>query len=301
MRLVVANGTALEVDDQGPAGAEPVLLVMGLGMQLVAWPDELVQRLLAQGHRVIRFDNRDAGLSQGFDGLGKPNLAAAGVRHLLHLPVKPPYTLADMADDTLGLIDALHLPRVHLVGASMGGMIAQHLAARHPQRVASLALLMTTSGARHLPQPGWDIRALLLQRPDGRDVEAVVAHLERVMRAIGSPGFPPEPQALRDRLRATVARAWRPAGTARQLAAVVADGDRRALLPRIQAPTVVIHGEADPLVPVQAGHELARLIAGAEADFIPGMGHDLPQPLLARLADRIVANARRASAERPPA
>ncbi len=294
MRLVAANGTALEVDDQGPTSAEPVLLVMGLGMQLVAWPDELVQRLLAHGLRVIRFDNRDAGLSQGFDELGKPNLAAAGVRHLLHLPVKAPYTLADMAADTLGLIDALGLPRVHLVGASMGGMIAQHLAARHPQRVASLGLIMTTSGARELPQPGWEVRGLLMQRPNGRDPEAVVAHFERLLRVIGSPGYPPDPLRLRERLRATVARAWRPAGTVRQLAAVVADGDRSALLPRITAPTLVIHGEADPLVPVAAGRDLARRIAGAESDFIAGMGHDLPLPLLNRIADGLAANTRRA-------
>jgi pimeloyl-ACP methyl ester carboxylesterase len=294
MQRVVANGTALEVDDQGPPGAEPVLLVMGLGMQLIAWPEPLVQRLLAHGHRVVRFDNRDAGLSQGFDHLGVPNIAAAGIKHLLHLPQRPPYTLAEMADDTLGLMDALGLARVHLVGASMGGMIAQHLAARHPGRVASLALIMTTSGARHLPQPGWDVRSLLMQRPQGRDADAIVAHLERLWRAIGSPGYPPEPEALRERLRATVARAWRPAGTARQLAAVVADGDRRALLPKIGAPTVVVHGEADALIPVAAGRELARQIAGAEGEFIPGMGHDLPLPLLSRLADRIVANARRA-------
>jgi len=293
MQLVVANGTALEVDDQGPTGAEPVLLVMGLGMQLIAWPDALVQRLLAHGHRVVRFDNRDAGLSQGFDERGVPNLAAAGIKHLLHLPVRPPYTLAEMADDTLGLMDALGLKRVHLVGASMGGMIAQHVAAQRPERVASLALIMTTSGARHLPQPGWDVRGLLLQRPESQEPDAVVAHLERLWRVIGSPGYAPEPQALRERLRAAVLRAWRPAGTARQLAAVVADGDRRALLPLIQAPTVVIHGEADALIPVAAGRELAQLIAGAEAEFIPGMGHDLPQPLLAHLADRIVANARR--------
>jgi pimeloyl-ACP methyl ester carboxylesterase len=295
MRLVVANGTALEVDDQGPTSAEAVLLVMGLGMQLIAWPDELVQRLRAHGFRVIRFDNRDAGLSQGFDELGKPNLAGAVLRMAMHLPVSSPYPLTAMADDTLGLIDALGLQRVHLVGASMGGMIAQHVAARHPQRVASLGLIMTTSGARHLPQPGWDVRMKLMSRPDGSDADAVVAHLERVLRTIGSPGYPPDPDRLRERLRASVARAWRPAGTARQLAAVVADGDRRALLPLITAPTVVIHGEADPLVPVAAGRELARLIAGAESDFIPGMGHDLPLALLNRIADGLAGNARRAA------
>jgi pimeloyl-ACP methyl ester carboxylesterase len=292
MRIATAHGTALEVDDQGPPAAEPVLLVMGLGMQLIAWPDELVERLLRHGFRVIRFDNRDAGLSQGFDELGKPNLAAAGLRHLLHLQVHAPYTLADMAADTVGLMDALRLPRVHLVGASMGGMIAQHVAARHPGRVASLGLIMSTSGARHLPQPGWEIRGLLMQRPDGSDADAVVAHLERLLRKIGSPAYPPDPARLRERLRASVARAWRPAGTARQLAAVVADGDRSALLRLITAPTLVIHGEADALVPVAAGRELAQLIAGAESDFIPGMGHDLPLALITRLADGLARNAR---------
>ena len=293
MRIATAQGTALEVDDQGPTHAEPVLLVMGLGMQLIAWPDELVERLLRHGFRVIRFDNRDAGLSQGFDELGKPNLAVAGLRHLLHLQVHAPYTLADMAADTVGLMDALRLPRVHLVGASMGGMIAQHVAARHPGRVASLGLIMSTSGARHLPQPGWEIRGLLMQRPDGSDADAVVAHLERLLRKIGSPAYPPDPVRLRERLRASVARAWRPAGTARQLAAVVADGDRSALLRLITAPTLVIHGEADPLVPVAAGRELAQLIAGAESDFIPGRGHDLPLALITRLADGLARNARR--------
>lgn len=293
MRIATAHGTALEVDDQGPTSAEPVLLVMGLGMQLIAWPDELVARLLRHGFRVIRFDNRDAGLSQGYDELGKPNLAAAGLRHLLHLQVRAPYTLADMAADTVGLMDALRLPRVHLVGASMGGMIAQHVAARHPSRVASLGLIMTTSGARHLPQPGWDVLGLLMRRPDGGDAAAVVAHLERLMRVIGSPAYPADPERLQERLRASVARAWRPAGTARQLAAVVADGDRSALLRLITAPTLVMHGEADPLVPVAAGRELAQSIVGAESDFIAGMGHDLPQQLITRLADGLARNARR--------
>jgi pimeloyl-ACP methyl ester carboxylesterase len=289
MRLVTANGTALEVDDQGPPGAPPVLLVMGLGMQLTAWPLLLVRRLLAQGHRVIRFDNRDAGLSQGFDELGVPNLAAAGLRHVLHLPPRAPYTLADMAADTLGLLDALGLPRVHLVGASMGGMIAQHVAAVQPGRVASLALVMTTSGARHLPQPDWQLQMALLSRPDGRQPEAVVEHLVKLMRRIGSPAYPAPPEALRERLAASVARAWRPAGTARQLAAIVADGDRSALLARISAPTLVVHGEADPLVPVAAGHDLRARIAGAQGLFIPGMGHDLPDALMPQLAERLHA------------
>lgn len=291
---IVANGIGIEVDDQGPAGAEPLLLIMGLGMQLIGWPDELVQLMLSRGFRVIRHDNRDVGLSQGFDHLGVPNLPLAALRHALRLRVHAPYSIADMAQDALGVLDALGIVQAHVCGASMGGMIAQHLAARHPQRVKSLTLLMTTSGSRRLPQAPWSVQKVLMSRPDGSDAEAVVAHLLNVMSVIGSPAYPPEPARLQRRLRQSVQRAWRPAGTTRQLAAVAADGDRTTLLVGIKAPTLVIHGEADPLVPVAAGRDLAQRIAGAQSDFIPGMGHDLPLQLLPRLADGITANARRA-------
>ena len=292
MRLV-ANGIAIEVDDQGPANAEPLLLIMGLGMQLIGWPDELVQLLISRGFRVIRLDNRDAGLSQSFDHLGVPNLAWAAMKHAVRLPVQSPYAIADMAADTLGVLDALGLKNAHVCGASMGGMISQHLAARHPDRVKSLTLMMTTTGSRRLPQASWNVQKALLSRPDGTDPAAVVAHLQRVLGIIGSPAYPAEPERLRQRLRASVDRAWRPAGTARQLAAVAADGDRSALMPLIQAPTTVIHGQADPLVPVGAGHDLALRISGARKDIVPGMGHDLPVQLLPRFADSIKANAGR--------
>jgi pimeloyl-ACP methyl ester carboxylesterase len=293
---ISARGVSIEVDDRGPPQAQPLLMIMGLGMQLTSWPDELVALLLARGFRVIRYDNRDAGLSQGFDETGTPHLAWAGLRYFFHLPVRAPYTLADMADDALGVMDALGLPQAHVCGASLGGMIAQHLAARRPERVRSLALMMTTPGARHLPQPGARIRAALMSRPDGRDPDAVVAHLQRVLQLIGSPGYRPDPEWQARRLREMVARAWRPAGTARQVLAVIADGDRTPLLASIKAPTVVIHGCDDPLVPVAAGEALQRQIAGAQADFVPGMGHDLPLPLLERFADRIARNAARQSA-----
>ncbi len=291
---VVANGLGIEVDDQGPPGGEPLLLIMGLGMQLTGWPDELVQMLVAHGFRVIRHDNRDVGLSQGFDHLGLPNMAWAAMRHALHLPVHAPYGVADMAADALGVLDALGIAQAHVCGASMGGMIAQHLAARHPQRLKSLTLMMTTSGSRRLPQARWPVQRALMSRPEGRDPDAVVAHLEHILHLIGSPAYPPEPERQRARLRATVQRAWRPAGTARQLMAVAADGDRSALLPLITAPTRVIHGEADPLVPVAAGRDLVARIAGAQGDFVPGMGHDLPLQLLPRFAEGIAANAARA-------
>jgi pimeloyl-ACP methyl ester carboxylesterase len=291
---VPSNGIEIELDDQGPPGGEPVLLIMGLGMQLIGWPEELVQQLASRGLRVLRIDNRDAGLSTGFDHLGVPSLPLQMLRYAMHLPVRAPYRIADMAADTLGVLDALGLARVHVCGASMGGMIAQHLAARHPERVKSLTLMMTTTGARRLPQARPSVRGALISRPDGRDPEAVVRHLERVLRLIGSPSFPPEPERLRERLRRTVQRAWRPAGTARQLMAVVADGDRSALMPRIAAPTLVIHGEADPLVPAAAGRDLVARIAGSQGDFVPGMGHDLPLQLLPRFAEGIARNAARA-------
>ncbi len=292
---IVANGIAIEVDDQGLPSGEPLLLIMGLGMQLVGWPQELVQMLVSRGFRVIRMDNRDVGLSQNFDAAGVPSLVWSALRHTLRLPVRAPYAIADMAEDARGVLDALGIQRAHVCGASMGGMIAQHLAAKHPQRVKSLTLMMTTTGARRLPQPGWPVRRVLLSRPEGRDSAAVVKHLTQLWNVIGSPGYRPEPERLRARLQGMVQRAWRPAGTARQLIAVAADGDRSALVGRITAPTRVIHGEADPLIPVAAGRDLVARINGAVGDFIPGMGHDLPDALLPRFAAGIAENAARAS------
>lgn len=290
---VSANGIRIEVDDQGPRGAPVVLLVMGLGMQLIAWPQPLVQALVDRGFRVVRFDNRDIGLSQGFDETGLPNMALASLRYAMHLPVRSPYTLADMARDALGVLDALDIDKAHVCGASMGGMIAQHLASRAPGRVASLTLVMTTSGARRLPQPSWRVRRALLSRPMRPGTVAAVEWIGRVMNVIGSPGYPTDPPTLQARALASVQRAWHPAGSARQLLAIVADGDRTPLLPRITAPTLVIHGADDPLVPLACGQDLVRRIAGARADFVPGMGHDLPDALLEHFAQGIAGNAAR--------
>jgi pimeloyl-ACP methyl ester carboxylesterase len=291
---VHANGLQLEVDDAGPRDGPPLLLIMGLGMQLVAWPDELVADLVGRGFRVIRFDNRDIGLSQHCDALGVPNIGLAMVRYALRLKPRPPYTLADMAEDSVAVLDALGIHSAHVCGASMGGMIAQHIAARHPQRVKSLTLVMTNSGSRRLPRPDARVQRALLARPASRDPAVVVAHLEALWRVIGSPGYPPEPARLRERLEATVRRSWHPAGTSRQLLAVVADGDRSKMLARIHAPTRVIHGKADPLIPVPAAHDLVSKIAHAEAQIIPGMGHDLPLALLPEIAAGIAENAARA-------
>jgi pimeloyl-ACP methyl ester carboxylesterase len=268
---------------------------MGLGMQLIAWPDELVELLLAQGFRVVRFDNRDAGLSDGFDHAGVPSIPLNALRHLLRLPVRSPYALKDMAADAVGVLDALGIARAHVVGASLGGMISQHLAASWPERAASLTLIMTTSGSRRLPGPTLRARRALMSQPANREHETLVAHSIGVFTVIGSPAYRPAPAELRARVVATITRASRPHGSARQLLAIAADGDRTSLLARIQAPTQVIHGVVDPLVPVANGQDLVRRIPGALGDFIEGMGHDLPQALLGRIAQGIARNAQRAT------
>ena len=291
---VTANGLQIEIDDQGPRDAPVVLLVMGLGMQLTGWPAELVALLLAQGFRVVRFDNRDAGLSDGFDHAGVPSIPLNALRHFLRLPIRAPYALRDMATDAIGVLDALGIARAHVVGASLGGMIAQHIAAGWPERVASLVLIMTTSGSRRLPGPTMVARRALLSQPANREMETLVSHSISVFTAIGSPRFRPTPADLRAQVLAHITRAQRPQGSARQLLAIAADGDRTPLLARIAAPTQVIHGVLDPLVPVAHGRDLAARIADARSDFIDGMGHDLPQALLSRIADDIAANAQRA-------
>jgi pimeloyl-ACP methyl ester carboxylesterase len=289
-----ANGIAIEVEDHGPTNGEPMLLIMGLGMQLIAWPDDFVQQLVARGFRVIRFDNRDVGLSQGFDELGVPNLAWATLKYTMHVPVSAPYGLHDMAADAVGVLDALGIARAHVCGVSMGGMIAQQLAVRHPRRVKSQTLIMTTSGARRLPQARPQVRRALMSRPArGAGADGVVAHLAAFLTLIGSPAYQAEPAALRRRVEAAVRRAWRPAGTARQLVAVAADGDRTSLLEQLDMPTHVIHGVDDPLVPCAAAHDLRAKIDGATLDLIDGMGHDLPAQLLPRFVQGIADNAAR--------
>ena len=292
---ISANGISLEVEDHGSPGGEPLLLVMGLGMQLVAWHDDFVASLVARGFRVIRFDNRDIGLSQRFDHLGVPNLALDSFRFALGLRVGSPYSVADMAADTVGVLDALGIASAHVCGASMGGMISQQLAVRHPTRVKSLTLMMTSSGARKLPGPSLKVRAAMISRPENpKDVNSIVAHYVSLYKLIGSPGYPAADDYLQTRLNMSVRRSYRPQGTARQLVAIAADGDRSPLLGRIKVPTQIIHGQRDPLVPVAAGHDLAAKIPGAQLDVVDGMGHDLPVPLWPRFAAGIAEAAGRA-------
>ena len=292
---ISANGVQLEVEDHGPVSGEPLLLIMGLGMQLVAWHTEFVASLVARGFRVIRFDNRDSGLSQRFDQLGVPNLVLDSIKYAVGLKITGPYTVADMADDTAGLLDALGIQSAHVCGASMGGMIAQQLAVRHPARVKSLTLMMTSSGSRRLPGPTLKVRAALISRPrNANDIESVIAHYVRLYKLIGSPRYPASDAYLHERLGMSVRRSYRPQGTLRQMIAIAADADRSALLSQIKLPTQVIHGQDDPLVPVAAGHDLAQKIAGAKLDLIEGMGHDLPVELWPRFVSGIASAAARA-------
>ena len=286
---VGANGLALEVEDHGPAGAPPVLLVMGLGMQLTAWPQALVDALVAAGHRVIRFDNRDIGLSTWLDHLPAPNLLWESLKLRMGLPVRAPYTLDDLAADAFGVLDALGIARAHVVGASMGGMVAQRMALAAPARVLSLTSVMSSSGARHLPGPHPRVLQVLLGRPHDRSEAALLAHYVRLFQAIGSPGWPEPPDVLRQRILDSIRRGgYHPAGSARQLAAVAADTRRAAALHAVRAPTLVLHGEADPLVPVACGVDTARRIPGARLVTIPGMGHDLPPGVVERLLPPLV-------------
>ncbi len=292
---ISANGVQLEVEDHGSVTGEPLVLIMGLGMQLVAWQSEFVASLVARGFRVIRFDNRDIGLSQRYDHLGVPNLAINSIKYAVRLKVIGPYTVADMADDTAGLLDALGIQSAHVCGASMGGMIAQQLAARHPRRVKSLTLMMTSSGARRLPGPSLKVIRALISRPKNADnIDSVIAHYVRLYGLIGSPRYPTNEAYLHARLGMALRRSYRPQGAARQMVAIAADGNRSELLTQIKLPTQVIHGQDDPLVPVAAGHDLAQKIAGAKFALIEGMGHDMPIELWPRFVSGIAGAAARA-------
>jgi pimeloyl-ACP methyl ester carboxylesterase len=290
-KVRVSPAIELEYERAGDPQHPTILMIMGLGMQLTAWPDEMVEGLVARGFNVLRFDNRDAGLSTQIDSFVPRGIAGALLRGAVGWPVEAPYTLHDLAADTVGLLDALGLQRVHVVGASMGGMVAQILAARHADRVLSLTSIMSTSGARRLPPPRLDALLALTRRPPpGASHETLVDHYMQLFGVIGSPGEQTPRPMLRARLQRSLSRAFRPAGTARQMLAIVATGDRSHELAAITAPTLVIHGALDPLVPPAAGRDTAKRIAGAELLLVPTMGHDLPHAQMPMLIDRIAVH-----------
>lgn len=292
MARIGVDRLEFEYETIGDPAAPVILLVMGLGMQLVAWPDAFCRMLAQKGFRVVRFDNRDIGLSSRLDHLGVPDIHKQALRYFLRLPLEAPYYIEDMARDTLGLMDALGIGRAHLVGASMGGMIAQNLAAAAPERIASLVSVMSTTGSRKLPNPRpRALRALLLPPPPAGDVEAAIQRMTQLFRIIGSRTYPATEEYLREWIGRHVRRSFNPPGGARQLLAIAASGDRTEVVKRIKAPTLVLHGDEDPLLHVKCGQATARAIneSGGRAEFevVHGMGHDFPVELLPALAKRV--------------
>ncbi len=291
MPSIQTNGVTLEYEILGDDNATPLLLIMGLGMHMIGWPEGFCAKLVDAGFRVIRFDNRDIGLSTKLDHLGSPNVPVEFLKFMVRLPLKAPYLIDDMARDTAGLMDQLGIARAHVVGASMGGMIAQNLAANFPEKVLSLTSIMSTTGRRSLPGPTSKARRALLTPPAKRgDIDGAIARMKSVFTTIGSPGFTESEAALDNLCSRHVRRSYHPPGSARQLIAIAASGDRTQAIRRIVAPTLVIHGKDDPLVPVAAGIDTAREIRHAKLCVIDGMGHDLPTGLHQRLVDEIAGH-----------
>ena len=288
---ITANNLEFEVEINEPVGVEvtpdtpTVLLIMGLGMQLIAWPAAFVNALTRAGFRVVRLDNRDIGLSHKTSAK-IPNLLWMALKHRMRLPLRTDYTLRDMVEDTRGVLDALQISRCHVIGVSMGGMIAQGVASHHPSRVASLISIMSTTGARGLPQATPKATMALLSRPKSKLRADIINHFVRVLGIIGSAKFPTPEADVRQRIGEAFDRSFYPLGTIKQMAAIMASGDRSAEVRRITVPTLVIHGNEDLLVPLKNGEDTAKKIVGSEFEVIDGMGHDLGP--LAILLARIV-------------
>lgn len=289
----LANGVELAWEECGSAQGEPLLLLTGMSWQLIHWPEALCAGLAARGFRVIRYDHRDAGLSGSVNHGVRIQLVRANLRSRAGLPVMSNYRLYDLAADALGLMDALQLQRAHLVGMSMGGMIAQIVAGQAPSRVLSLCSIMSSPNHPWWHGPTLPVLRRVLARPPDHQRETVVAHNLRTLQLIGSPRYPSAEAQLRQLAERAYDRAFRPAGVLRQMQAIIATGSIEALLPQIQAPTQIIHGSADRMVRPGGGRRSARQIRDARLELIDGMGHDLPEALLPRIQTLIAANAGR--------
>jgi pimeloyl-ACP methyl ester carboxylesterase len=284
----LSDDVTLAFEEIGDRADPPLLMVHGLGTQMIAWRPDFLRMLADRGLRVITFDNRDVGLSTHLDGMPDIRAMMGGDTS------SAPYTLADMAEDTAGLLDALAIDSAHVLGVSMGGMIAQTLAAAHPDRVRSLTSIMSTTGEREVSQPTPEAQATLLA-PRPRSVEEAEQRGVEGARVIGSPGMLDE-DWIRELARTAYERAYDPPGFARQLAAIWASGDRTEQVRGIKTPALVIHGEVDPLIPVSGGRATAAAIEGAELLVIEGMGHDLPRPLWPSIVDAVAAHVEQAQA-----
>ena len=285
-----ANGIDLCYDTFGDPAAPPLLLIMGLNSQMIAWDDEFCSELARRGYRVIRYDNRDIGLSTRFDAAGVPDVSAAFMAVMQGKTVEAPYRLTDMAADAVGLLDALGIARAHVVGASMGGAIAQTLAIEHPSRLLTLTSIMATTGAPGLPPPTPEALAVLFKPPPADQASYFESYAQtwKVLRA-GS--FPLDEARDLSRAGQTWARGLNPADSARQLIAILASGSRKEALRGVRVPTLVLHGDADPLVPLGCGVDTAESVPGAKLVVIKGMGHALPISMWSQIIDTIAAHA----------
>ncbi len=290
MPNVTANGIQIEYGTFGESSFPALLLIMGGGSQMIYWEPEFCELLANEGYFVIRFDNRDIGLSTKFEEAGIPDMIAA----MKGEPIIPPYTLEDMADDVVGLLDALSIDKAHICGASIGGMIAQVLSYRHPERVLSLTSIMSSTGNPELPQIKPEILAEVY-KPTPGEREAYIEHNVNMWRKLWSPGFPFEEQRLRSVMGESYDRSYYPQGMARQSAAVLAHGYQRASIASIKSPTLVIHGDKDPFMSIEGGKETAELIPNAKLLIIEGMGHDMPKGAWPTIIDAILNHIRQAS------
>jgi pimeloyl-ACP methyl ester carboxylesterase len=293
---VQANGITIAYESRGQADRETILLIAGTAMQLTAWPDELLGELVKRGYRVIVYDNRDVGLSTKMDAAGMPDFEAVVKARLSGQPAPLSYTLYDMARDAVGLLDALGVKKAHVAGVSMGGMIAQIVATDHPKHTLSLTSIMATDGKPGLPIVAKPERLASVPPPGGADDKsAYIARQVKVYQALAGPDHPPAEADLRERVNREVERSFCPLCEARQAAAALftAMEDRRARLNGLEVPTVVLHGADDPIVPVEAGRDVAENVPGADLRIVPGMGHDIPAALAKVVADAITAAASR--------
>jgi pimeloyl-ACP methyl ester carboxylesterase/uncharacterized damage-inducible protein DinB len=287
---IEANGIELVYDTFGESSAPPLLLIHGLGAQMVTWDAGFCRQLATRGYRVIRFDNRDIGLATWFDEAGVPDIMELYQAQTLDEAVQLPYTLEDMAGDAVGLLDGLGIESAHVVGASMGGMIAQLVAIHYPHRVRTLTSIMSTTGDSELPPPTPEAMSLLLTPPP-TDRDGYLDSAVQSAAVLNGPGFPVDEQRVRERAALAFDRGLHPAGTTRQLAAVVASGSRRQALRAVTIPTLVIHGDADPLVPVAGGRDTAAAVPGAKLLIIEGLGHALPSTTWTQVIDAIARHA----------
>jgi pimeloyl-ACP methyl ester carboxylesterase len=293
MANFTANGICIEYETFGDRKHPALLLIMGLGAQMIFWEDDFCREIAGRGFHVVRFDNRDCGLSSHFHDAGMPNVLEAMTAALSGAAVSSAYRLSDMAVDAMALLDALGIERAHVVGASMGGMIAQMIAIEYPARVLSLTSIMSTTGNPQVPPAQPQAMAVLLT-PSPSERAAFIDHMANSFRIIGSPGFEFDEVSFRDRIGRAFDRSYDPGGVARQLVAVLADGNRKERLRAVRVPALVIHGKDDPLVPIEGGMDTAEAIPGARLLVIEGMGHDLPRGTWPRIVDAIAEIAKAA-------